>query len=195
MCKTVIRNYPRYDRVWPSHVHVIPLGYHVRATHGTPIKSWNERELAWSFHGTDWFDRSTQLGVFTKFVPYSCHLQPNWNHPTATKEKPYVSLLGNSKYCPILKGQHSETFRLYEALEAGTLPITTMTDKAYLKWVEDNLHLSQWYDWTNPEMMLGELMGSETIRAAVYQQWRDWKARIRVICGAVIQPYLTRVFN
>lgn len=194
MCKTVIRNYPRYGMSWP-HVHVIPLGYHFRATHGSPMKSWSERELAWSFHGTDWFDRGTQLGVFTKFVPYSCHLQPNWNHPTATKEKPYLSLLGNSKFCPILKGQHSETFRLYEALEAGTLPITVISDPNYLAWIEDNLHLSKWYDWTNPEKMMGELMGSEEIRMGVYQQWKEWKSRIRMVCHAAIQPYLKRSFE
>jgi GR25 family glycosyltransferase involved in LPS biosynthesis len=195
MCKTVIRNYPRYDMSWPSHVHVIPLGYHVRAIHGSPTKSWNQRELAWSFHGTDWFDRSTQLGMFTKFVPYSCHLQPNWNHPTATKEKPYLSLLGNSKYCPILKGQHAETFRLYEALEAGTLPITVLTDKNYLQWIEDHLHLSSFYDWTNPEKMLGELLGSEEIRIAVHQQWKAWKERVRAICCQAVTPYLSRSFE
>jgi hypothetical protein len=183
MCKSVLRNYLRPD-LGLAHVYTIPLGYHHRST---LEKSWDQRDLAWSFHGTDWFDRSTQLREFVSFVPYSCHLQPNWNHPTATTERVYLNLIGNSKFCPILKGQNSETFRMYEALEAGCLPVTTITDPNYLKWIEENMDLSSLYNWTQPASVLANQGISEETRLEVGRRWNAWKERIRNACSTLFK--------
>jgi GR25 family glycosyltransferase involved in LPS biosynthesis len=183
MCKSVLRNYIRPDFNGLPHVHTIPLGYHHKPTSN---KTFDERDLVWSFHGTDWFERSKQLEGFTEFVPYSCNLQPHWNHPTATKEKTYLSLLGSSKFCPILKGQHAETFRLYEALEAGTLPLTTITDPVYLEWVDSHLGLSSLYDWTNPVAVLSGPPLSEQVRLEVQKRWAAWKKKVQDICASIL---------
>jgi len=183
MCKSVLRNYIRPDFNGLPHVHTIPLGYHHKPT---SVKTFNERELVWSFHGTDWFERSKQLEGFTAYVPYSCNLQPHWNHPTATKEKTYLTLLGNSKFCPILKGQHAETFRLYEALEAGTLPLTTITDTVYLEWVDSHMGLSSMYDWTNPVAVLSGPPLSEQVRLEVQKRWFNWKKKVQEVCRSIL---------
>ena len=190
MCQTVIRNYIRADLPVLPHVHVIPLGYHHKPTSAKP---WDKRDLVWSFHGTDWFNRSEQLKAFTACVPYSCTLQPHWNHPTATKERPYLALLGNSQYCPILKGQHAETFRLYEALEAGCLPITTITDAAYLAWIEEHLGLSSLYSWEKgvDAIRMGE--NQECLRCTVGERWAKWKDLVRAVCHTALGPYLQRM--
>ena len=177
-CKTVIRNYLRPDVPNLPHIHTIPLGYHHK--YKGDKKPIHERELAWSFHGTDWFDRSKQLTEFIPFVPYRCNLQPNWNHPTATRESVYLAHLSNSRFCPILKGQNAETFRLYEALEAGTLPITTNTDEAWLAWIEKELGLSSLYPWTNPIEVLKSSV-SDAVRQEVSNRWEAWKERVRRI--------------
>lgn len=183
MCKAVIRNYMREEIRSMKNVVTIPLGYHHCVQSG---KTWDERELVWSFHGTDWFERSAQLRAFVPFVPHSCHLQPSWNHPTATKEKQYGALMGNSKFCPILRGQHPETFRLYEALEAGCLPVTTITEPWYLTWIEDHLGLSSLYDWTHPSTVLGTVVGEE-IRLEVGRRWATWKQKVKNACAALLQ--------
>uniref|UniRef100_A0A6C0DGY9 Alpha-(1,3)-fucosyltransferase FucT N-terminal domain-containing protein n=1 Tax=viral metagenome TaxID=1070528 RepID=A0A6C0DGY9_9ZZZZ len=183
MCKSVLRNYIRPDFNGLPHVHTIPLGYHHKPT---SVKSFDERELVWSFHGTDWFERSKQLEGFIDFVPYSCNLQPHWNHPTATREKTYLSLLGSSKFCPILKGQHAETFRLYEALESGTLPLTTITDPVYLEWVDSHMGLSSVYDWTNPVAVLSGPPLSEQVRLEVQKRWFNWKKNVQDICSSML---------
>ena len=185
MCSAVLRNYVREEVKHLPHVLTIPLGYHHRPT--ASDKSYSERELMWSFHGTDWFDRSTQLREFVSFVPYSCHLQPNWNHPTATTERVYLNLIGNSKFCPILKGQNSETFRMYEALEAGCLPVTTITDPNYLKWIEENMGLSSLYNWTQPASVLANQGISEETRLEVGRRWNAWKERIRNACSTLFK--------
>ena len=181
MCKTIIRNYPR---ALPRHprLFVIPLGYHYRAI---TKKSWEERELMWSFHGTDWFDRSTQLEPLMIVEPHSCRFQPEWNHATMTPKEEYLSILGNSKFCPILRGNHAETFRLYEALEAGALPITTITDTGYLGWIEENMGLSSLYPWTQPLLAIQQGQ-SESIRQEVYKRWALWKQSIRTVCAALL---------
>jgi len=184
MCKGVLRNYPRDDATFP-HVITIPLGYHHKPI--AAAKAFDDRELIWSFHGTDWFERAQQLREFVPFVPYSCHLQPNWNHPTKTKEKLYLSLMANSKFCPILRGQNCETFRFYEALESGTLPVTTITDKAYLAWIEKNLGLSSVYDWTQPAVALANDKINEKTRFVVMHRWNAWKQRIQTACSALFQ--------
>ena len=181
MCKSVLRNYLRPD-LGLAHVHTIPLGYHHRST---LEKTWDQRELVWSFHGTDWFDRSKQLEEFTPFVPYRCKLQPDWNHPTATKPHTYLSDLENSRFCPIMKGQNAETFRLYEALEAGTLPLTTITDPVYLDWVDSHLCLSGLYDWTNPVSVLSGPPLSEEVRLEVNKRWTQWKKKVQDVCRAL----------
>ena len=179
-CKAVIRMYLR-DTIMPQNVITIPLGYHHKYT--SIQKSWTDRELLWSFHGTNWFNRKEQLDRLSQFVPFSCNLQPDWNHPTATKETQYLSLLGNSKFCPIMRGHHSETFRLYEALEAGSLPII-FTDDNYTTWIDKHLNLSSLYDWKNPEKCMNDPI-TEEIRQEVVKRWNEWKKSIQEIVKTV----------
>jgi len=179
MCKSVVRNYLRNDLPDLPHIHVIPLGYHHKPT--ATNKSWEDRELMWSFHGTDWFDRSKHLQPLGIFVPHSCHLQPDWNHSTATKPQQYLNHLSNSKFCPILRGNNDETFRLYEALEAGCLPVTTITNASYLNWVDKHLGLSSLYQWTNPVATMQSNTITESLRLEVGKRWLNWKQHIQML--------------
>jgi hypothetical protein len=95
--------------------------------------------------------------------------------------------MGNSKFCPVLKGQNPETFRLYEALESGTLPVTTITDVAYLAWIEEKLGLSSLYDWTRPSTVLGSTVITEETRLEVGRRWNVWKQEIKKACAMLFQ--------
>ena len=184
-CRAVIRNYLREDVPKLPHILTIPLGYHHK--YKALQKSMNDRRWLWSFHGTNWFDRSTQLYDFQSFVPHSCHLQPDWNHPSGTKQVDYLSILGNSKFCPILKGNHSETFRFYEALEAGVLPIFGSTiSPQFVSWVKENLDLSSVYDWNMKESMTQSNEVNEIGRQQIVKQWSDWKEKIKESCRRLL---------
>jgi hypothetical protein len=197
MCKAVIRNYQRPDITHLPHVHVIPLGYH-HTFEKESDKPFHERELMWSFHGTGWHDRGEQLQAFASFVPHSCHLQSEWNSSQATKEKQYTNTMCQSKFCPILRGNNAETFRFYEALEAGCIPVTTITDPTYLAWIEKNMGLSSLYPWTNPvevmcnidgteqmalrqEALRQEALRQEALRQEVGKRWTIWKTNVRTM--------------
>jgi len=186
LCKGVIRNYTRTDVPDLPHILTIPLGYHHR--HSGPTHQMEKRKWVWSFHGTDWFDRFTQLSEFRKYAPYSCYLQPEWNHPTGTKEEDYLYFLGNSQFCPILKGNNMETFRLYEALEAGALPLFGPSiSPDFIAWVQQYIDVSSCYDWCDLESMNMSLEVKEKAQLAVMSGWLQWKMNIQVACRNIIK--------
>jgi hypothetical protein len=76
-----------------------------------------------------------------------------------------------------------ETFRLYEALEAGCLPVTPIDDAMYIEWIEENMGLSSLYPWTNPIVTLSDLTTDyEAIRKKVGTRWVEWKDRSKKAC-------------
>jgi GR25 family glycosyltransferase involved in LPS biosynthesis len=196
-CRTVVRNYPRPDLPDVPHLHVIPLGYHRKplseATCGKPLseatcESFSTRPLLWSFHGTDWFGRKEELAPLESLKPNECRLQPSWNHPTGSTKSEYLQSLMKRKFCPVLRGNNVETFRFYEALESGTLPVTTITDRVFLDRVEKELGLSTLYPWTEPERaMKDEKQDYDKIQKEVSQRWVQWKGRLQ----AEMAIYLT----
>jgi hypothetical protein len=121
---------------------------------------------------------------FRIFQPNDCRFQATWNDPSGSNQQEYLSSLSDSKYCPIMAGNNQETFRLYEALEAGTLPVTTIKDKEYLEWIEKEMGLSALYHWNDPMKVWTENLGSDAIQQKVRQRWLEWKKRIQT----AIQP-------
>ena len=173
MCTNVIRN---YIRDCPGNVHVIPLGYHHKPVNAPPV---TERKLVWSFHGTDWFNREAQLKQFVPYTPHHCKLQPQWDDPSKTKKREYLADLTNSIWCPVLRGNNPETFRFYEALEAGTLPIAIEAN-AYTAWIDSHLHLSDLYAWTTPAIL--EKPCTTELQREVISRWNRWKEEVRQLC-------------
>lgn len=178
-CKGVIRNYTRADCPALPHVLTIPLGYHHASSEA--VTPFVDRSLLWSFHGTEWFDRKTQLERLAHFVPYNCLLLPSWNHASMTKEKEYLKLLAMTKFCPVLRGNNMETFRLYEALEAGCLPVSMESTDPFLDRVERELDLSSLYAWKDPVAVIPSSI-TPSVQTEVSRRWAAWKERIR---GAV----------
>ena len=190
--KAIVRTYPLSS---PSSlpdpslpippIHILPLGYHHKAPKEKSSAPFSQRTLTWSFHGTEWYDRRAQLTplLAPSFQPYDLRLQPDWAHPTATTESDYLHALTQSRFCPILRGNHPETFRFYEALEGNTLPVTTITDRVFIETVEKELALSELYPWTQPEeamrMLLATPEEGDRIQRILQTRWEEWKERIR----------------
>ena len=183
-CKAVIRNYVRSDIPILDHIITIPLGFHHKAD-TNPI--FNDRIIGWSFHGTNWFNRKELLKPLCDITPYHCHFTDYWNDPKQTSENAYLGRLTNSKFCPILRGNNIETFRLYEALEAGTIPIYVRTegDDEFWKFISKKLGLVYLTSWENAVEFIKTLL-SDTNRAEIYRQelitcWTSWKNEIKIL--------------
>jgi len=184
-CKAVIRTYIRSDVPLLPHITTIPIGFHYK---GTNSKTFDERQMVWSFHGTDWFNRKETLEKLQVFVPNNCHFTNYWNDPKMTNESKYLNALSNSKFCPILRGNNIETFRLYEALETGTIPIYVRveSDSKFWNLISKKLQLINLDTWEKAIEFISLLINKkdfgEKYRLKLVDNWKVWKDEIKVSC-------------
>ena len=181
-CKCVIRNYTRSD-VTGSHILTIPLGFHHK---GAKNKLFSDRKFVWSFHGTNWFNRQEQLYNILDITPNVCHLTDKWDDPNQSKESYYLDTLENSKFCPILRGNNYETFRLYEALEVGTIPIYVRCNGDELFWqFISKLGLININSWDTAKQIMEQFLNNptdaENYKNTIYNNWLEWKKEIGVV--------------
>jgi GR25 family glycosyltransferase involved in LPS biosynthesis len=179
-CKCVVRNYIRSDVPNLPHILTIPLGYHYK---GINKKALYDRKLIWSFHGTNWFNRQEYISHILNISPHKCQLNDKWDDPNQSKEDYYLDTLENSKFCPILRGNNYETFRLYEALEVGTIPIYVRSSGDDLFWqFISRLGLININSWDTAKQIMEQLMNNptdvENYRNIIYNNWLEWKKEI-----------------
>jgi hypothetical protein len=188
-CKAIVRNYWRPDLPKLSHIINIPLGYHYK---GKSNKTFLEREIIWSFHGTNWFNRDKILNKLYNISPYSCHLTNTWNDSKQTTYDNYIEVLSNSKFCPILRGNNIETFRLYEVLELGTIPIYVRTegDDEFWKLISSKLNFYELENWEKAAQLIKTFINNvelaETYRHNLIKKWNNWKKEIQAFCIQMI---------
>lgn len=192
-CVGVLRTYIRDDfpEGTESKIQVVPLGYHfaIREKHVDLDKftpSLPFRELHWSFFGTDWCGRSEQMRPLTEAKLWSrCEFYPEWNSPTALKKEDYLSALANSIFVPCPDGVNPETFRFYEALQAGCIPlvIKSKRNEAWFNWVSKHIPLLSIQSWEDAlRLMVALLTKPETLeiyRSQVLQGWMSWSAMLQ----------------
>jgi hypothetical protein len=81
-----------------------------------------------------------------------------------------------------------ETFRLYEALEAGTLPLFGPSISSdFMEWVQQHINVSAFYDWTFLKCMNLSVKAKEKARVELVRQWAIWKNNIQKACRNIIQ--------
>jgi len=188
-CKGVIRNYLRADTPEVPHIITVPLGYHHK---GINNSAFLDRKLVWSFHGNCWFDRKSKLEQLYSFVPHNCHTVNEWNASNMSKQNQYLSILADSKFCPILKGNNIETFRLYEALEVGTIPIYVRHEGDELFWnkISSKLGLLELENWTQAKDVIQNFLDNpdkgEKYQMKLSEAWTKWKAEIKLSCQALL---------
>lgn len=121
----VFRNYWRPECVSDKVLH-LPLGY-TKGKGGAPdLKPSSERPTLWSFAGaTDRKDRKDTIeSLKERYTNFTVHLTPGWGSDENLEKDAYLDMLRDSIFVPCLDGAiNTETFRFYEALEAGAVPI------------------------------------------------------------------------
>jgi GR25 family glycosyltransferase involved in LPS biosynthesis len=117
--KGVMRFYKRNDIV-NEKVLTIPLGYHWTLPLAKPLE---QRTYTWSFTGTNWANRSNDLKPLLNILPNKVEWYNNWNDSLQLNKKDYLELLSNTVFVPCPRGNNVETYRFYEALECGCIPV------------------------------------------------------------------------
>lgn len=192
-CVSVLRTYIRDD--FPpgteSKIKVIPLGYR-----WSPLKigkhplKWTPqlpfRENHWCFFGTNWNGRSEILKplLLAKLFNVS-KFYPTWNDPSALSKAEYIKEMTNSIFVPCPDGVNPETFRFYEALEAGCIPLIVKTEKnaAWFKWVSNYIPLVANDSWEDAVRIMYTLITKperlEIYREQILNGWVSWTNSLR----------------
>ena len=118
--KGIIRFYKRISCT-PNTL-TIPLGYHWACKESPSLET---RLYSWSFTGTGWKGRSSQLEPLLAIDEHFIKFFPDWNDPGQLNKEQYIELLQNTIFVPCPEGNNVETYRLYEALECGCIPVFT----------------------------------------------------------------------
>ena len=145
-CVSVIRNYPRADLAGKEKVHTIPLGW--AQTAGDREAPWQQtpsvpfREYMWSFYGTRWAGRDILLEPLKAVQPYRCMLFDTWNDAKQLGTIEYLGSMLNSIFVACPGGQNVETFRFYEALECGAVPLFVRQEGDEAWWALMNPYLN-----------------------------------------------------
>lgn len=103
----------------------IPLGYHWPRVDMNKTVALENRLYKWSFSGTDWKGRSNQLEPLLAINQHFVKFFPDWNDPGQLSKEQYIELLQNTIFVPCPEGNNVETYRFYEALECGSIPVFT----------------------------------------------------------------------
>ena len=188
-CKKVLRIYNRPDVPCPEKVTMIPLGYHyTRADPAQdPLVKTPKipfRETLWSFVGTSWQGRIEKLQPLMSRTPNKPIFLNKWNGPDCLKKEEYVQLLLDSVFVPCPGGNNPETFRFYEALDCGCVPIV-VADEYNLDWLEtisEHLPLLPLRSWEEAANFIGDLWNKkemlEAYRNKLLSAWMAWKAEL-----------------
>lgn len=171
----VLRNYVREDLVESEKVKVIPLGFHWAIPNGEPYIHTPRppfREFIWSFVGTGWANRRDKLAPLRQLPLASKEVfMDQWNSPKMLGRQENLSILLNSWFvaCPL--GNNAETYRFYEALEAGSVPIVVREEKmeGFLKMIAASLPLLIANSWSHA----AEIVYILHSKPEMYEEYRN----------------------
>jgi GR25 family glycosyltransferase involved in LPS biosynthesis len=166
-----------YSRVSHSKILTIPLGYHWK---NSKILDFN-RKYIWSFHGTNWNNRSEALAPLESIKPKSVKYYSEWRDSRQLTEEEYMILLHNTFFVPCPGGNNIETYRFYEALECGCIPVFIEIPKVLLDAKIPFLNTCTWeevkimieYFIKNPEAM-------KEYRKSILLAWSNYKECIKI---------------
>jgi hypothetical protein len=186
-CVKVLRFYQR-EVPCSEKVTILPLGYHWtrREPHQdilikTPKLPF--RQTGWSFMGTDWGCRKTLLKPLLDLesVKNQTRFLATWKDPDAFTREQYLEVMLDSVFVPCPDGQNPETFRFYEALEFGCIPLLVRTERnaAWVDWVCEHLQLLPLDSWEDAAQLVAHLIKEKTMleayRNKVMIAWMSWK--------------------
>lgn len=187
-CLGVVRMYHREGlEQFGNKVLTIPLGYHWTKAGGMDDPEFRTprlpfREYVWSFLGTKWNNRPEKMKNLSLIQPNRLVWFNEWNDAAMLGEQEYLNVLLNSRFVPTPGGQNPETYRFFEALECGCIPLYVRQDgdKGFMdaqvrKWIP----LPDLPTWDHAAAMMFELSKNvqvmEGFRHACLDGWKRWK--------------------
>jgi GR25 family glycosyltransferase involved in LPS biosynthesis len=190
-CLGIVRMYQRNDIPLAAlqKTTIIPLGYHWTLAGGSddPMNKTPRlpfRNVAWSFYGTAWQDRHLKLQPLQVVQPHSLKLVDSWESPDKITRNQYIAILLDSLFVPCPQGNNIETYRLYEALECGCIPLYVKApgDESYVEWLQNEIGLLPVSSWAEAAALVQHFMREKEVmegyRNTLLLRWKMWKERL-----------------
>jgi len=189
-CLGVLRNYIRPGL--NEKVIVIPLGYHFTVGQGidNPLERTPQtpfRTNTWSFFGTGWNNREAILNMLKPIGKNTCQLFDTWNDAKNLGKQEYCATLLDTLFVPCIGGQNPETFRLYEALECGCIPILVIDEHSsdYFKYINQYLPFLTLTSWNQAPSLIQQLLNDkeslESYRFLLLNNYKILKENLKII--------------
>jgi hypothetical protein len=185
-CKKVFRMYAKGAVPCPEKVVTLPLGPYRR-----PVEALNldaERPLVWSFVGTGWMQRASLLEPLQSLGPHKAIFYEKWMDSQQLGEAEYAEVCKQSIFMACPGGQNAETFRFWEALEFGCIPIYVRCprDEPFFKFVSSKLPMISFNTWEQASGFMKSLLENRgtlvQYRKTLLEKWQSWKKELAEEC-------------
>lgn len=124
-CKFSVRNYVHFMHTNNPKVLTVGLGYKRGLNQYLKNNKSSERVYNWAFAGTPHGDRKQMVEIFTEVRDFKTHYCGGFGAVDGLTTRAYAEMLNETKFALCPPGQDSmDSFRMYEALEAGCIPVT-----------------------------------------------------------------------
>lgn len=144
-CNYVWRTFCSKKFFGNNHIKCIPIGY----KSGVLNKQKNKKKYKWAFVGTPHkSSRHDLLFQFSDILPFFCHKTKKFDEKIISPDE-MSEALSSTEFVPCPNGfVHPETYRLYEALECGCIPIVESTYHYYDRLFPSNpfIKVDKWVD-------------------------------------------------
>jgi hypothetical protein len=180
----VLRNYhsPIFEN--PG-IMTLPLGFTNNMMNLSESPSATERKFLWSFAG---YKRAARVDMFENLKnvePHKCYLYDGRGQQTWLDRVEFKALLADSVFSPCPMGNTVlESFRIYESLEMGCIPIIERRRwMPYYDRLMPGHPLPAFLSWREAREFV-ETVSSDQSRMIAYQQaiaewWRRYKVKLR----------------
>lgn len=182
-CETVIRTQPIPGEEANPKIITIPLGYH-RTAPSDAIQQ-DHKPLMWSFSGTAWQNRKEKLESWIYLQPYSCHFFDTWADSQQLTAEQYTEETLKSVFIPCPRGQNVETFRFWEALEHGAIPIQCREPGDDVQWnfLTKHLPLVSFQSFSHALPILQSMIQNPPTlmhyRTTILNKQLEWKKQLK----------------
>jgi hypothetical protein len=184
----VIRPYWHKKFLNLKNVYTIPLGYEGgfwKNGKPTQVKNILRRFYTWSFAGQ--INKSTRISMITnmKSIPHHfIHEIGSFADPNSLSQEKYRNLMLNSIFIPCPKGWvNLESFRVWEALECGCIPIVEKTPFDYFAKAYGPYPFLAVSSWNEAPKLINDLLTNpkqlEELQNNCLTWWKEYKKNMK----------------